>query len=145
MKTNRRVLLGLIFLTLFLCGRVGWIQHSSFVRSSATNRWKLLHKSNCELNWRESHLLRRVYEPSRRELNCTEKHIDFPIYKRTTLNLNTSRYLLPILANGPNNQLIGLREALVVAVRLNRTLVVPMFFKHFSDRYGTDCTQLNGR
>jgi len=50
------------------------------------------------------------------------------------IKLNKSKYLLPILRNGPNNQLVGLRASIYVAIRLNRTMVLPKFFKHRSDR-----------
>nr|XP_026694318.1 uncharacterized protein LOC100175784 isoform X1 [Ciona intestinalis] len=44
-----------------------------------------------------------------------------------------TRFLLPWLYNGPNNQLLGLRQAIFVALHLNRTLVMPTFQKHFND------------
>ena len=31
---------------------------------------------------------------------------------------------------GPNNQIHGLRESIILAVKLNRTLVIPPFYKH---------------
>ena len=42
----------------------------------------------------------------------------------------TSKLLFPFLPFGPNNQFRGFRDALVLARWLNRTLVVPPFFKH---------------
>nr|XP_039264992.1 uncharacterized protein LOC120340713 [Styela clava] len=44
--------------------------------------------------------------------------------------LNSKRYLFPILTNGPNNQLDGLWESIFLAIRLNRTLVMPHFHTH---------------
>lgn len=48
-----------------------------------------------------------------------------PIYK-----LDPTKYLVPVLFFGPNNQIHGLREAIVLAVKLNRTLALPPFHKH---------------
>nr|XP_039265825.1 uncharacterized protein LOC120341394 [Styela clava] len=55
------------------------------------------------------------------------------INQNPVIRLRPDKFLLPILANGPNNQIIGLREAALVAIKLNRTLVIPKFFKHISD------------
>lgn len=63
--------------------------------------------------------------------------IHFPIKviknRNTLINLRRSKYLLPILFGGPNNQLIGLRESVYIAIQLNRTLVLPLFKKHRTD------------
>ena len=48
-----------------------------------------------------------------------------PIYK-----LDPEKFLVPVLFFGPNNQIHGLREAIVLAVKLNRTLALPPFHKH---------------
>merc|ERR1712110_952940 len=40
------------------------------------------------------------------------------------------RFLLPILSWGPNNQITGLAESMMLARHLNRTLVVPPFYRH---------------
>ena len=44
------------------------------------------------------------------------------------------KFLIPFLNWGPNNQLRGLQESLILAIKLNRTLCVPFFFKHFTVR-----------
>lgn len=49
------------------------------------------------------------------------------------INLNKKKFLFPLLSNGPNNQLMGLRESIYIAIRLNRTLVLPFFRKHRTD------------
>uniref|UniRef100_H2YJH6 Uncharacterized protein n=1 Tax=Ciona savignyi TaxID=51511 RepID=H2YJH6_CIOSA len=49
------------------------------------------------------------------------------------VKLNPNRFLLPILKNGPNNQLSGLRDSIYISIRLNRTIVLPRFFKHRTD------------
>ncbi|XP_078490834.1 uncharacterized protein LOC100184212 [Ciona intestinalis] len=49
------------------------------------------------------------------------------------VKLDRNRYLLPILKNGPNNQLSGLRDAVYLCIKLDRTLVLPKFYKHRTD------------
>jgi hypothetical protein len=51
-----------------------------------------------------------------------------PIYET-----RPDKFLIPLIAWGPNNQLRGFREAAILAVKLNRTLCIPPFFKHHSD------------
>jgi len=52
---------------------------------------------------------------------------------KPAITTRSNKLLLPWLYNGPNNQLYGFRQALYVATRLNRTLVMPIFMKHFTD------------
>lgn len=47
-------------------------------------------------------------------------------------NIDRSKFLLPLLTNGPNNQLIGFRDAIFLSIIINRTLVIPKFYKHKS-------------
>ena len=64
--------------------------------------------------------------------------------RSTKINLRRSKYLLPILFGGPNNQLIGLRESVYIAIQLNRTLVLPLFRKHRTDnRYVVILVSIN--
>ena len=51
-----------------------------------------------------------------------------PIY-----NLNPNKFLIPALIWGPMNQVEGLRESIAIAISLNRTLVLPPMFRHFTD------------
>ncbi|XP_076824685.1 uncharacterized protein LOC143470435 [Clavelina lepadiformis] len=46
------------------------------------------------------------------------------------IKLNPKNFLYPGLFGGPNNQLMGLLQSIFVAIRLNRTLVVPKFSTH---------------
>ncbi|XP_076817899.1 uncharacterized protein LOC143463324 isoform X1 [Clavelina lepadiformis] len=46
------------------------------------------------------------------------------------IQLNPSRFLYPGFYGGPNNQIMGLLQSIYVAIRLNRTLVVPRFSTH---------------
>lgn len=57
-----------------------------------------------------------------------------PIYNNVAIRLHPDRFLYPVVFRGPNNQLLGLWEAIYVAIRLNRTLVIPRFNKHFTDK-----------
>ena len=41
---------------------------------------------------------------------------------------------MSILSNGPNNQLVDFRNSILFAIKLNRTLVIPTFFEHFTIR-----------
>jgi len=54
-----------------------------------------------------------------------------PIYK-----LNPNKFLIPALIWGPMNQVEGLRESIAIAISLNRTLVLPPMFRHFTDPDG---------
>ncbi|CAK8679898.1 unnamed protein product [Clavelina lepadiformis] len=68
-----------------------------------------------------------------KSVNCTlwEPYPDdliatFP----SRIKLNPSRFLYPGFYGGPNNQIMGLLQSIYVAIRLNRTLVVPRFSTH---------------
>ncbi len=43
------------------------------------------------------------------------------------------QYLLPLLANGPNNQLLQLMEVLALSHLLNRTVLLTPIFEHYKD------------
>ena len=45
---------------------------------------------------------------------------------------NPNTYLTGALIWGPNNQLRGLRELIFLAIKLNRTIIIPPFFKHYA-------------
>ncbi|CAG5109954.1 Oidioi.mRNA.OKI2018_I69.chr2.g4420.t1.cds [Oikopleura dioica] len=40
------------------------------------------------------------------------------------------KFLTSVLMNGPNNQLLGLRETMFIAIKLKRSYIMPKFFKH---------------
>ena len=44
--------------------------------------------------------------------------------------LDPNKYLIPVLTYGPNNQLRGFRETIFLAIKLNRTIIPPPFYKH---------------
>ncbi|CAG5104423.1 Oidioi.mRNA.OKI2018_I69.chr1.g1246.t1.cds [Oikopleura dioica] len=50
--------------------------------------------------------------------------------KQPKYNLNQEKFLSAFVARGPNNQIYSLRETIYVAIALNRTLILPPFFKH---------------
>ncbi|CAG5091061.1 Oidioi.mRNA.OKI2018_I69.PAR.g12834.t1.cds [Oikopleura dioica] len=52
--------------------------------------------------------------------------------------LDPEKFITPIYIWGPSSQLQGLREAIGVAIRLNRTLLLPPFLTHSSDPLGND-------
>lgn len=55
---------------------------------------------------------------------------------KTKIISNNEKFIIPILYNGPNNQLMGVRQAAYVSVILNRTLVLPTFRKHLTEDGG---------
>lgn len=52
--------------------------------------------------------------------------------------LNPDLFITPVFIWGPSSQLQGLREAIGVAIRLNRTLLLPPFLTHQTDSSGGD-------
>ena len=48
-------------------------------------------------------------------------------------SIRRDHYLLNLSPFGPNNQLRGFRDTLILAIYLNRTIVLPPFFKHRTD------------
>nr|CAB3262505.1 uncharacterized protein LOC100180089 [Phallusia mammillata] len=52
------------------------------------------------------------------------------------IKLNPHKFILPVLYNGPTNQLIGLRDTVYLAILLNRTVIIPEFHKHLTDTSG---------
>jgi len=79
--------------------------------------WKLevVEKKKCSISW-----------------ICSGQALGKDIVSK--IKLDPKRFLLPILKNGPNNQLSELRDSIYIAIRLNRTLVLPQFFKHRTDK-----------
>ncbi|CAG5100503.1 Oidioi.mRNA.OKI2018_I69.XSR.g17028.t2.cds [Oikopleura dioica] len=62
-----------------------------------------------------------------------KKNIDTLRNVQPEYNLDRSRFLVPILIWGPNNQIRGFIETIFLAIKLNRTLLVPPFFRHSSE------------
>lgn len=101
-------------------------------------------KEECSLDWRDglfsvSNLDYEKLKLSPKELQTKTSSRDLsanpvPLVRNPLLKLKKDKFMMPILMRGPNNQLIGLRESIYVAIRLNRTLVIPRFIKHRTDR-----------
>ena len=75
------------------------------------------------------------------DFSCPKWDLDYSQEVEPMINLDRNKFISPVLPYGPNNQLRGFREAVWLAIRLNRTLVVPPFFKH--DR--TDAAETTGK
>ena len=69
---------------------------------------------------------------SSNEKNCPMWEPDWEALKdvQPQVTLDPEKYLIPILTYGPNNQLRGFRETIFLALKLNRTIVPPPFYKH---------------
>ena len=44
--------------------------------------------------------------------------------------MDPNKFITTITVSGPNNQMIGFREMIFMAIKLNRTIIPPLFFKH---------------
>jgi len=73
-------------------------------------------------------------EPVCPQLN--QRDVDLEIEPKFKLNPN--QFITPVYIWGPSSQLQGLREAIGVAIRLNRTLLLPPFLTHQTDSSGAD-------
>nr|XP_018671699.1 uncharacterized protein LOC108950429 [Ciona intestinalis] len=63
--------------------------------------------------------------------------------KNPMIRLRNDRFLFVIVKNGPNNQLSSLRDAIFLCIMLNRTLVLPLMFKHKTDRQNRNGNVIN--
>ena len=61
---------------------------------------------------------------------CPSWDVDFSRKLKPLIDLDRTKFLTPVLTYGPNNQLRGFRETVWLAIKLNRSIVVPPFFKH---------------
>ncbi|XP_039257115.2 uncharacterized protein LOC120333804 [Styela clava] len=61
---------------------------------------------------------------------CADKKIKWNDGTIPKYVMNPNLFLIPTLQNGPNNQIIGLQQSILVALLLNRTLVLPHFYEH---------------
>ena len=90
----------------------------------------------CPINWKIPTIETSEYEdgdlkiPADDSGKLPEPVLVEPIYSNPVLKLRPDFFVLPILQNGPNNQLVGFRETIFLAIKLNRTVVLPKFFKH---------------
>ena len=50
---------------------------------------------------------------------------------KAKFNLNPDKFLIPVLAYGPMNQMNGLFETIALSIILNRTLILPKMYSAF--------------
>ena len=67
--------------------------------------------------------------PDKAKLYEPEENGNKPRYQ----TVREDKYLFSVSPFGPNNQLRGLRDSIMLAIYLNRTYVLPSFFKHSTD------------
>ena len=73
------------------------------------------------------------------EIPSTKKHEKRSIDNvRPLFDLRRNFYLIPVLIWGPNNQMNGLIETIALAIKLDRTLVLPKFYRHYRDPLALD-------
>ena len=67
--------------------------------------------------------------------SCPEKPKTESVQSDITplFNLNPDKFIIPVLIWGPSNQLDGLKDTIALAIRFNRTLVLPDFYYHNKD------------
>ena len=79
--------------------------------------------------------------PTKYKLPSNQTHwtcpFDFPTILESNptpaSNLRKTHFLVNLSPFGPNNQFRGFRDTILLAYLLNRTIVLPLFFKHNSD------------
>uniref|UniRef100_H2Y5K7 Peptide-O-fucosyltransferase n=1 Tax=Ciona savignyi TaxID=51511 RepID=H2Y5K7_CIOSA len=115
--------------------------HANFIEGQQTadqNNWKVpqWHESFGELGITQDKTPTAFQnyhgEPGFKETNrkCLKSDTDWskPITPKHKLDPN--RFLIPTLYNGPSNQLAGFQQSALLAIILNRTLVLPNFYEH---------------
>ncbi|CAK8689385.1 uncharacterized protein LOC143459949 [Clavelina lepadiformis] len=77
-----------------------------------------------------------VKSPSSSKMKIRCSLWEEPTYKVSNLSsqilLDPDKFLYPGLINGPNNHIYGLWQSVYLAIRLNRTLVMPRFATHYA-------------
>lgn len=111
-------------------------------RQSGAN--SIVSTDTCGFDWLVDGLDTKIYETEkfnakwnmdkRQAVKKDIRQITKPLIEHPMYLMDPNRYLLPVLEGGPNNQVFCLRETIFIAIKLNRTLVIPRFIKHFTDR-----------
>jgi len=70
--------------------------------------------------------------------NCPEFSLALDESILPKLNLRNDKFLTGTYIWGPNNQLRGMRELVFMAIKMNRTLAMPPFFKHWASDESAD-------
>ncbi|CAG5076982.1 Oidioi.mRNA.OKI2018_I69.PAR.g8603.t1.cds [Oikopleura dioica] len=80
---------------------------------------------------RQAKIIREENQEENEQAYC-ELNIQPSIEKKIEpkYNLSPERFLTAFVSRGPNNQIYSLRETIFIALALNRTLILPPFFKH---------------
>ncbi|XP_039264860.2 uncharacterized protein LOC120340622 [Styela clava] len=114
-----------------------WNNSPNFLRHVLPNS----EDKKCSVQWGNDLINSTLYELKYFEKvsisNKNEKYYPMPLYPDPVFKMNPDKFILPLLQNGPNNQLMGFREAIFVGLKLNRTIVIPKFIKHHSDNQST--------
>ena len=63
-----------------------------------------------------------IYGAMKEDFCPAQQSLDKP--SKPIINLRPDFFLLPVLAGGPLRQMRGLRESVLMAVKLNRTLIL---------------------
>lgn len=147
-------IIGLI-LTVYAINPFRFLHNNDKVPDSSTQRLDNAVKAidntgeglmKCKLTWRHKKVKLEVYERASKCNNLAYTNVTSFKLKRLPLKLvnesptfkmDRNKFIIPILDGGPNNQLFELRETIFLAIKLKRTLVIPRFFKHFTDRLET--------
>ena len=58
-------------------------------------------------------------------------------------NLRRDKFLIAVPIYGPNNQMNGIQESIGLAIKLNRTFVLPKLYRHHSDQRANGLNQFN--
>lgn len=76
-----------------------------------------------------------THDTNAHNLNCDFNSSSFNsnLNQDPLIKTDRAKYLLPVTHNGATNQIIGLREAIFLSIRMNRTLILPKFYKSFLD------------
>lgn len=93
--------------------------------------------SQCKTSWETAKIDNVFYEkdsPVKMHGMTDTDYIPSLLVNNPEIKLNSRGYLLPYLVWGPNNQLVGAIESVFVAIKLNRTFVLPRFMKHHTDK-----------
>lgn len=95
----------------------------------------------CSIRWDDPHINSRKYEDKDRPVLPYDSKGQLPkpirvkpLYPNPVIKLRPDYFVLAVLQNGPNNQLVGFREVIFLAIKLNRTVVIPQFIKHHTDK-----------
>lgn len=96
--------------------------------------WKKKRITDTEINHRQlqEELVSWYSVPIQKFETCPGDLSEKVLPNQAKYQTDPSKFLTGALIWGPNNQLRGLREMVFLALKLNRTLIMPPFFKHYA-------------